>query len=296
MTKVTAGLVPLQGSDAQFRAWGSAFSAGLLAAGLTQTSDTGQINFTTVVRAGTNTDAGYEIWRFNDAGQATRPVFFKFRYGTGPAADRPRLYVDIGEGSNGAGTLTGAIKTDVPIMVWGNTGSGTLDVSICYNTTQGYLGIALTNIVGAGGNLVAQTMSLERLKDAAGAATTRGFAFVSGWPGNNIYYSTFASAWTSEGTNTIPAFWPVQAAGAASAGGTFLAGLTPLTGNGTHGPLERTLGFMVCGYGDFSSGEQFSTTRWDGNSHTYLATGTYGSANPTGNVPSQYARHAILWE
>lgn len=297
MSKVTTGLVPLHSSDAQFRTWGSAVNAGLTSAGLTNTSDTGQINWSTVVRAAGNTDAGYEIWRLNDSAQTTRPCFLKFRYGTGPATDRPRLYVDIGEGSNGSGSLTGAIKVDVPLMVYQNTGTGTLDLNINWDSTLGYLGMALTNLVGVGSNVFAQTISLERLKDATGAPTTRGFAFVSAHAGQTLLYSTFASSWSTEpGAYNIPAFWPGQATGMASAGGTFIAGLTPNTGNGTHGPLEKTLGFCVCGYGDFASGEQFEITRWDGDVHNYLAVGTHGAANMTANYPGMYARHAILWD
>lgn len=296
MSAVSQGIVPLHGSDAQFQTWGAQVNAALTAAGLTNTSDTGQINWSTVVRATSNTDAGYEIWRLNDTLQASRPCFLKFRYGTTSSTDRPRLLVDIGEGSNGSGSLTGAIKTDVPLMQFTNSGSGTLDLNINWNEDLGYLGMAITNFVGIGSNANPQTISLERLKDATGAPTDRGFAFVSSWAGSQLVYSTFASAWTSETTPSIPAMWPWLSAGASSAGGTYVAGLTPLTGNSTHGPLERTLGFCVCGYSDFVSGEQFDITRWDGNSHTYLAVGTYGGANQTANFPSAYARHAILWE
>jgi hypothetical protein len=68
--------------DATFRAWGSGIAAQIAAMGLVQTSDTGQINWVTVARPALNTIAGYEIWRFNDALQATKPVFIRIDYGT----------------------------------------------------------------------------------------------------------------------------------------------------------------------------------------------------------------------
>lgn len=293
MSKQTAGLSFAHGSDAQFRAWGSAISAALLAAGLTNTTDTGQINWSTVVRAGSNADAGYEIWRLNDAAQSTRPMFLKIRYGTSSSTDRPRCLFDVGEGSDGSGSLTGAIKTDLTIFNSSNTGQGTGDININWNATLGFFGIACTNLVSS--NCTPTTNSFERLKDATGAATTRGFAVVYSPTPGTVNYSLFASSWSTEPNNTIPAFWPVQAGGASSAGGTFISGLTPLTGDGTHGVLERTLCFCVCGSSDFQSGEQFAINRWDGNPHTYLATGTYGAANPTTNMNS-HARHAMLWE
>lgn len=54
-------------TDAAFRAWGSDVNAHLAAVGLKQTIDTGQINWSTVTRPGTNTSGGYEIWCFNDS-------------------------------------------------------------------------------------------------------------------------------------------------------------------------------------------------------------------------------------
>lgn len=94
-------------SSAAFRVWGSALSAALATVGLVNTTDTGQINWTTVAVASANSDAGYEIWRFNDALQSTTPVFIKFYYGTGTASITPRIRVEVGTGSNGSGTITG---------------------------------------------------------------------------------------------------------------------------------------------------------------------------------------------
>jgi hypothetical protein len=71
-------------TDAAFRLWGSDFSAHLATCGLKQTIDTGQINWVTVTRPGTTTDAGYEIWCFDDA-LAAGPIatLTKIAAGTG---------------------------------------------------------------------------------------------------------------------------------------------------------------------------------------------------------------------
>ena len=63
-------------NDADFRLWGGGISAQLAAVGMVQTSDTGQANWATAVGA----DSPYEVWRFNDALQATKPIFFRLRY------------------------------------------------------------------------------------------------------------------------------------------------------------------------------------------------------------------------
>lgn len=94
-------------SDAMFREWGLELSTAFAAAGLVQTADTGQIDWTTVTRASTNSDAGYEIWRMNDTPQSTAPVYFRINYGTGFNASAPRIQVIVGTGSNGTGTITG---------------------------------------------------------------------------------------------------------------------------------------------------------------------------------------------
>jgi hypothetical protein len=121
MTTVTWTSTPQHSSDANFRAWGSDVRTRLAAAGLVQTADTGQIDWTTAVRGSNNTDAGYEIWRFNDSLQGTFPIFFKLFYGTGAAADRPRLRLQVGTGSNGSGTLTG--RTSAAVTTTGSSGA-----------------------------------------------------------------------------------------------------------------------------------------------------------------------------
>jgi hypothetical protein len=98
-------------TDQDFRTWVAGVRAALLAVGLVQTSDSGQIDTATVARPTTmNTVAGYDIFRFDDAAQATCPVFIKFLYGTGGtpgSLNDVGLTPQVGQGTNGAGTLTG---------------------------------------------------------------------------------------------------------------------------------------------------------------------------------------------
>src|SRR5687768_16139164 len=104
-------------SDATFREWGAEFAVKLALVGLVQTADTGQINWVTVARPGTNTDAGYEIWRFNDSLQGSAPVYIRFDYGTHAGATQPRIRATVGTGSNGSGTITGTALTAVQTIV-----------------------------------------------------------------------------------------------------------------------------------------------------------------------------------
>lgn len=97
-------------TDAKFRAWGAACNAALTASGLTQTADTGQINWTTVARPTVaNTKQGYEIWRFNDTLQSTRPIFLRFDYGSSgnSSGTNPGTWLTVGTATDGAGNISG---------------------------------------------------------------------------------------------------------------------------------------------------------------------------------------------
>lgn len=285
------------GSDAQFRTWGSAVSALFSAAGLTNTSDTGQINWSTVARAGTNADAGYEIWRWNDTAHSTRPMFFKVRYGTGAATDRGRVRIDIGEGSNGSGTLTGAVKTDFLQWHMRNNTTGYCTFAICYNTTVGYFGTRFGVPAGGSPSYNTQMMSIERLRNTDGTPSTRGFAV---WKPSDPdtdaaqYWTLTAGAWSTDTSGWAPMFWPGNADGFGTTAGAVIAPLMPFTGYSTHGPVEKTLGCLFVGFSDFSGGNVFTTARWDGNTYTYLVGDDRGGTNSA--TSSYKTRTAILWQ
>lgn len=126
-------------SDATFREWGLEFSNMLAALGLVQTADTGQINWTTVTRPGANTDAGYEVWRFNDTQQSAAPIYLKFYYGTHSSTTAPRIRVGMGTGSNGSGTLTNPITERTPPSSVSHTDDLAYQTNACH--VEGFLGI-----------------------------------------------------------------------------------------------------------------------------------------------------------
>lgn len=100
-------------SDVGFRGWATSYMSQLLNcqdvlfnALLVQTTDTGQINLGTVTRPAVNTAAGYQIFRLKD-----NSLFFKVEFGTGSSAGIPMMWLTVGTGSNGSGTLTGQTST-----------------------------------------------------------------------------------------------------------------------------------------------------------------------------------------
>lgn len=95
-------------SDAEFRTWGKKIHDELvLMAEITNTADTGQINWATVTRPGTSTNGGYQIYYLNDTMHATAPLYFRIDFGTHTVAARPRIQITVGTGTDGAGVITG---------------------------------------------------------------------------------------------------------------------------------------------------------------------------------------------
>jgi hypothetical protein len=95
-------------SDTTFRAWITNLHNAIIAAGLVDPGDTGQLDLSTATRPGTNSWAGYRIYRFNDTNQGAYPVFLRLEFGTGANAANPTIRFTIGQGSDGAGNITGA--------------------------------------------------------------------------------------------------------------------------------------------------------------------------------------------
>jgi hypothetical protein len=152
--------------DADFRSWGSGLSAQFAAIGLVKTSDTGQIDWTTVLKpSGSNIKMGYEIWRFNDALQATKPVFIRIDFGSGLSTNYPGLWVTVGTATNGAGTLTGQVGATRPVPA----NSTTTGPTYCSGSSSR---LNLASNTGAGASFL--LISVERTKTGAGVDTGDG--------------------------------------------------------------------------------------------------------------------------
>jgi hypothetical protein len=154
--------------DTEFRNWGQAISNALAAMGLVKTSDTGQINFTTVAKpTGATTVAGYEIWRFNDALQATTPVFIKLEYGTGNVATAHGMWITIGSSTDGAGNLTG-VQISTRKQSGANAGFAGATVYMSGATDR----ISWVTVFSTAQN--GYGFHIERSKDASGNNTSAG--------------------------------------------------------------------------------------------------------------------------
>lgn len=174
-------------TDADFQAWCQGIAAQLVVAGLVKTADTGQINNATVVKpAATNTVQGYEIYRFNDALQATVPVFIKIEYGSGGAVDRPSLWWTVGSSTNGAGTLGGQLSARRQFNAISSKSAGvTLPSYCCGNSTGAFM---MVNNYDSASTNFGLLMIIERTRDGSGAATSDGVIMFGSAISNNNWH------------------------------------------------------------------------------------------------------------
>lgn len=169
-------------SDANFRAFGSQMS-NYLGMFLRRTADTGQINWTTVLKpSAVWTVVGYEIYAFKDPLQSQQPLFIKIGYGSGAVFtnQQMQLQITLGTGTDGAGNLTGQFFG--PCALGYNSAAQT---ALCTNFICGgddYLTIII-NAPGTSNPAYQPTrrscFSIERSKNGIGESTTEGYYIIS---------------------------------------------------------------------------------------------------------------------
>jgi hypothetical protein len=145
MTTATTSTSISNANNAGFQAWYNEVITQLGNIGLTQTSDTGQIGATASLPGAAHTSAGYTIWKFNDTLQATVPIFLKLEFGTGSVTSIPFMWITIGTGSNGSGTITNPstrVACGADYSGFPNSTSTNVASYFCYNATYGFLGVA----------------------------------------------------------------------------------------------------------------------------------------------------------
>lgn len=310
----TTATVLDQTTDAGFRTWIAEIITALgTTLTLTQTADTGQINTSTVTRpAVTNTAAGYTIWRFNDTLQSTSPIFIKLEFGTGgtqPTA--PQMWITIGQGSNGSGTLTGNLSTRVALcnnnVVSNNTTSYTS--RFVYNATYGFLGMCWkynaqgTPSATQGGFFVFRSndtngnatgdavMCISNVSSATGSASSNGWMQCYSYLTTTYYPNNF----TSNGL-----YWQPYSG---SAGIPFQATTTSYSGNSQNfpaiyqTPVFSFSNFLTIGLlSEQPLGSTFSETVIGSTSLTYLSVGQPFGSTYIGPNSSTTVGLNMLWQ
>lgn len=279
MTLITKNAIQ---SNASFTSWGKNASDALKAL-LTQTSDSGQINWGTVGNpSAANQSMGYEIYRFSDALQSTMPCYIKFEYGSGQAAASPTIWITVGTGSDGAGNLTGQVGTR--FQLYGDNSNGTTYTHVFSGDVNRVCGCFFF-----GQNGQNMFFAVERTHDGSGGDTSEGIMFFVAQGYQSRAYSQIIKA------NQVGAWYPHWNA------------TLPPTGNGansnnsylypvrTWGPAETSPSKQLFLFFSSDLANSYTVdsrympdaTLWDGSTQTILATSlafAYTYYGGTGNI------------
>jgi hypothetical protein len=107
---------------ANLKTWASYFNTFLTAAGWQQTTDTGQVNWSTFsTLPGSNSQSIYEIWTPNDG---LTPFYVKFSYGLA-GTNIPQVWITLSTGTDGAGNPNGTVMGIAGVNQNGASGPGT---------------------------------------------------------------------------------------------------------------------------------------------------------------------------
>lgn len=297
MTTATTTTVIDQSTDAAFRTWVAEIITALVTTcGVTQTADTGQINTATVTRAAINTAAGYVILRFNDTAQSTSPIFIKLEFGSGSATTEPSMWITVGTGSNGSGTLTGTTTTRQNIVGGTHASSVTSYVSRwCYNATDGILAMCWKIGGVSGGNL--GTILIARTTDSSGASTTNAYVSMTngsttspiGSTGTVQIYSYTSSALLTLG-NALQYVAQLYASTSLNTGGNIY--VIPMFFTSPVPGIMAMVGFAILA--DIALGTTVTLALVGSTTHTFVSVGQFYGASAPGNISG--GTWLMIWE
>jgi hypothetical protein len=273
------------GDNTTFRAYGTAVSNAFANAGWVQTSDTGQINWTTVVANGTTgVYSGSEIWRMNDALANVAPVYIKIDYGTSGSTNRPSICWTVGHSSNGTLGLCGALSVNNNLQM--SAPGPTLHP--CYFTgSPNYIGIAMWL-----GTSYVSIIGIERTHDANGNDTPEGCILLNGL-GTAIthqYWNIFTGAGMQENLGTF--FSKPSSPGFPQGAGTIFNWAPIYPSKGIF--LNPSLLF-ICGTATYFGGNTLSTVTHYNNTHTYVGLKNAEPVNRSG-ISTSSVLLSMRWE
>ena len=267
----TTSIAPMVNTNANIQAWVAFFDTILTNAGWIQTSDTGQTASGSFIANTTpNTPVGYQIWRMNDSLQGTYPIFVKFEWGTASLSGYPSLWITIGTGSNGSGTITGVM---VARIQQSNPGSSVTTFP-CYasgTTSRFTIYSYYTAVTSATGMF----LNIERTKDSTGADTNDGilwcfFCCGSGYAHGYSQYGNLGKI-----TNAMPMVASYMSGSGSDGSATTM--LMPIIEFATYGTVNTGIGVLAYATADLNTANQY-TVNVSGTNHNYLAIAGYSQA------------------
>jgi hypothetical protein len=301
MATRTLSTPPDNNTDANFRLWINEIHNALIAFGWVQTSDTGQINFSTVTRPTTTlVYPGYAMYKMGDAIQtAGCPCFMRIDFGTGANTDNPSVKVQVGVGgtTDGAGAFSGCNTSTLvqnnPSGTQANGSTTPQNMRTSGDSSSFRMHCWSTNNSNQG-----WTFIIERDRDTSGANTALGVCLIFCFPDSNIssdhpvcqfLSATVGEVWTQE----TRWYALLSAASSQSSGGNIGMGPVRVPAGPFRNPM---LGCLLTSRGDFTV-ETTTTVTIYGSSHTYLMLRPdQGSSNRALNTWNADPGIAMLWE
>ena len=271
MATATGSYVSDNSSLANFQSWTSAiFNAFVTTCGWVQTADTGQAaNPPAAVPSSTFV---YWIFKANDAQAATLPIFVKLEVGY--SATSPQIRVTVGTGSNGSGTITGAISFNQVILYSLPSNGGATAYPCYFSGDAGEFRMLLwvTNTTNG------QFFAIERSKDSGGNKTTGYFTalrLAAGSSGQQNQQTTVTTSTVANlETNLICCVAGSGGPNTGAYGGTVAAfPVFPLYGQ-IGNPM---LGVMAACGADVADAAMVTVASMYGSTHTYVACKTAGA-------------------
>jgi hypothetical protein len=277
---------------ANFKSWAQAISTAIAAGGWTQSTDTGQVNWSTISAVPGSGAYVYEIWQPND-GLAN--FYVKMEYGNFSGTNCPAVRISAGTATNGAGTLSGNVIGPWATPYTSYTAPSTTVTYPCYFAAgAGYLSILLWN---GGGNSCAQAFAVERSCDVNGNHTAAHVTvFVAGYSQRvcsshqTLHLTNGAAPWFGDRNSDSGqiAARIFDATGAVGGSGVFnaslaLDGIAPYIGFFDYPLTAVALG----GRNSLSSGQIFTSSVY-GATRTYVATNSGVLYRSMGTSTSSY--------
>lgn len=282
MAVFTTSTPPDNSSAAAFRIWTKSISDTIVAGGWLMTSDTGQINFTTVTAPGVvNTSAGYNIFKMNDSLQATAPCYLKLEYGCGASTTYPAIWVSVGTGTDGAGNLTGFLGVRAQVYYQGN--------SISYFTSRYSIDTNRLTVALWAQQAYGFFFCVERMHDSTGADTNLGILYATantaGAGYSGAVYTTGPNTSYMSGWNVV---LPTTVTSMAFGSTVYL---TPVRTIGL-GETSPFLGMSVYYNPDLTAFNPILTKIWDGNNRyvlpMWIPNGTATTSGASGAIAMRY--------
>lgn len=284
-------------TSAEFRAWGLALHNAIVAAGLTNTADTGQIDFATVNIPGSGS-GGYKIYRFNDALQATAPIFIRIDFGT-YTTDIPQIYAQIGTSTDGAGNLTGTVSQAAAPVCFSDAISSLLSpfvTHVCYNSTIGYFGFGWKLGSCGLGSPGRGFLQIGRSTDSSGVPTNVG-ATIYTVDENQPLTPAYAQSIRFASTPAAYAKHKNYAVVVGDVTGSLTGSSVQVYLNWAHYPRVEPVNWLAAVISDeFPVGTTFLTTVVGATPRTYLSLGTTGPRSSFGAVNIARYSFAMLYE